>query len=258
MHAEFQQLQGLRIRHLVQGEGAPVLLVHGWGAHIELLQPLAQRLSHRGYRCFMLDLPGFGQSQEPQQAYSIFDYAQLCLAYMDALGLESAHFFGHSMGGRIGLILGSAHARRIRSMALSNSAGIRQPTPTAQKLRLSAARTLRRSLSALGAPSLSQRLHAAYNKRYGSSDFQQASPVMRQTLIQVVNQDLLACAATVAVPTVLLWGDADRDTPLWTGRKLEAAIPDAALIVHAGAGHYAYLDFPDKSAAIIDALFRRH
>ena len=40
------------------------------------------------------------------------------------------------------------------------------------------------------------------------------------------------------------------------GKKLEAAIPDAALIIHAGAGHYAYLDFPDKTANIMDALYR--
>ena len=56
--------------------------------------------------------------------------------------------------------------------------------------------------------------------------------------------------------TILIWGDADQDTPLWMGQKLEQTIPDAALIVHPGAGHYAYLDFPDKTAAIMDALFR--
>ena len=79
---------------------------------------------------------------------------------------------------------------------------------------------------------------------------------MRQTLINIVNQDLLDYARRVAVPTILIWGDADQDTPLWMGEKLEASIPDAALIVHAGAGHYAYLDFPDKTASIMDALYR--
>ena len=79
---------------------------------------------------------------------------------------------------------------------------------------------------------------------------------MRQTLVNIVNQDLLSYAKRVSLPTILIWGDLDREAPLWMGKKLEKVIPDAALIVHAGAGHYAYLDFPDKTASIVDALFR--
>ena len=81
-----------------------------------------------------------------------------------------------------------------------------------------------------------------------STDYQNASPVMRQTLIKVVNEDLLGLRAARLCPTILIWGDADQaETPLWMGRTLEATIPDAALIVHEGAGHYAYLDFPDRN-----------
>ena len=107
-----------------------------------------------------------------------------------------------------------------------------------------------------GAGAVAERLRQLYNQRYGSSDFQSATPLMRQTLINVVNQDLLEYAERVDVPTILIWGDADQDTPLWMGKKLEKAIPDAALIVHEDASHYAYLDFPDKTAAVMDALYR--
>ena len=55
---------------------------------------------------------------------------------------------------------------------------------------------------------------------------------------------------------MLIWGDADTATPLWMGKKLEKAIPDAALIVYEGAGHYAYLDNAQKTASIMNALYR--
>lgn len=250
------QINGIDIRERIIGDGAPVLMVHGWGADIDLLQPLALRLSRLGFRCFLLDLPGFGQSAEPANPFSIFDYAAFCLAYLDHHNLQSLHYFGHSLGGRIGLILGADHPDRIEKMALSNSAGIRtQSVPQAQ-LRLKLYQNIRDSLNALGAKALSDRLRHAYNQRYGSADFLNASPVMRRTLINVVNQDLLDYAERVAVPTILIWGDEDQDTPLWMGNKLERAIPDAALIVHESAGHYAYLDYPDKTASIIHALFR--
>ena len=141
-------------------------------------------------------------------------------------------------------------------MALSNSAGIRVEPPRLAQARLQIYHKIRRGLESVGAVSAAARLRHLYSNRYGSPDYQNASPIMRQTLIQVVNEDLLAYAARILVPTILVWGDADQDTPLWMGRKLERTIPDAALIVHKGAGHYAYLDFPDKTATIMDALFR--
>ena len=231
-------------------------MAHGWGASIDALQPLAHRLSRLGYQCLMLDLPGFGASDEPRQAFTIQDYATFCIDYLNQHDLASVNYFGHSLGGRIGLILAAEHPRRISKMTLSNSAGIRVEPPTLNRLRLRIYHKFRHGLESIGAAAASARLRQLYNQRYGSADYRNATPVMRQTLVQVVNEDLLAYAARVAVPTILVWGDADTDTPLWMGRKLEQTIPDAALIVHQGAGHYAYLDFPDKTAAIMDALYR--
>lgn len=238
------------------GTGPPVLMAHGWGASIDMMRPLAHPLSRLGYQCLMIDLPGFGESDEPEQAFTIHNYASFCIDYLNHRDLGSVNFFGHSLGGRIGLILASEHPQRIEKMALSNSAGIREQPAAFKRARLQIYHKFRDGLESIGAKSAAERLRLLYNNRYGSPDYQSASPVMRQTLIQVVNEDLLAYAARVSVPTILVWGDADQATPLWMGQKLEKTIPDAALIVHAGAGHYAYLDVPDKTAAIMDALFR--
>ena len=249
-------IRGLRIRQQIVGAGPPLLMAHGWGASIESMQPLAYPLSRLGYQCFMVDLPGFGDSDEPDRPFAIGDYASFCIDYLDRQNLQSVNYFGHSLGGRIGLILAAEYPQRITAMALSNSAGIRVEPPALTRFRLRSYRMLRQGLESIGATAASSRLRRLYSRRYGSQDYQNASPIMQQTLIQVVNEDLLAHAARVAVPTILVWGDADQDTPLWMGRKLEQTIPDAALIVHEGAGHYAYLDYPDKTAAIMDALFR--
>ena len=250
------EINGIRIRESVIGDGAPVLMIHGWGASIELLAPLAIRLQRLGYSCYALDLPGFGESDEPREPFTIFDYAAFCLAYLDHHQLGEINYFGHSLGGRIGLILGSDHSDRIRKLALSNSAGLKTKAPLGARLRLRAYQVARRNLARFGAKSASESLREKYSRRFGSDDYRNASPIMRQTLINVVNEDLQKYANRVAVPTILLWGDEDEETPLWMGRKLELAIPDAALIVHPGAGHFAYLDFPEKTVSIVDALYR--
>ena len=238
------------------GAGQAVLMVHGWGADCRMLQPLARQLAAYNYRIFMLDLPGFGESAPPPEPFSIFEYADICRAFLDYHALDSVHYFGHSLGGRIGLILASDYAQRIRSMVLSNSAGIRAPLPAPVRMRQGIYKVVRRGLLHVGATQTAERLRQRYNRRYASADYRTAAPVMRQTLIKVVNQDLLHKARKVAVPTVLVWGDNDEDTPLWMGRKFEQTIPDAALIVFEGAGHYAYLDFPQKTASIMHALYK--
>ncbi len=249
-------IAGIQTRQAVIGEGEPLLMAHGWGARIELLQPLAIKLSQFGYRCLLVDMPGFGESDEPPRPFAVRDYVNFCLALLDAHGLPSAHYFGHSLGGRIGLMLAAEAPERLRSMALSNSAGIKVQPPLLQKLRQALYHGARKSLDSIGASGVKARLQNMYTQRYGSEDYRQASPVMRQSLVKIVNQDLLGYARRAAVPTILIWGDADQETPLWMGRKLEEAMPDAALIVHPGAGHYAYLDYPEQTARIMDALFR--
>ena len=231
-------------------------MLHGWGANIELLKPLADILVKMSYKIYMLDMPGFGKSDSPFEPFTVFDYTKFCIQYLDYHSLDQVYLFGHSFGGRLGLILGSNYANRIKKMTLSDSAGIKTKAPLHQHLRLNIYKSIRDGLYIIGAKTIADNLRETYNKRYGSTDYQQVSGVMRQTFVNVVNQDLLDYAKQVSVPTILIWGDKDDDTPLWQGKKLEEIIPDAALVVYEGAGHYAYLDFPDKTARIMDALFK--
>lgn len=253
---DFKTIAGLKIHYHSAGSGNPILLLHGWGANIDLMWPLGERLVGLGYCVYALDLPGFGKSDEPPRAWSVFDYATFVLQFMDAFNLETAHLFGHSFGGRLSLILGADHANRIHKIALSNSAGIVQPTPLLPKLRLRLYKGLRDTLYKVGAKALADELRQRYNARYGSSDFNQVSGIMRETFVKVVNQDLLAYAARVQPSTLLFWGDADMDTPLWMGKKLEATIPDAGLIVYDGAGHYTYLERLADVVRVMDHFFK--
>jgi len=251
-------ISGLQINQQILGDAdaVPVLMLHGWGAEISLLAPLAERLAPLGYRCYLLDMPGFGVSEDPPIAWTVHDYADFVLAYMDAHHLQRVHLFGHSFGGRLGLILGAEHAARIGGMALADAAGIRPQTPAWKRARLGVYKGVRDGLSAVGLRGLSDSLRGWYNRQYGSTDFQNVSGVMRQTFVNVVNEDLRGYAGRVRVPTLLFWGDADTDTPLWQGQLLEQLIPDAGLVVFPGAGHYSYLEHPLQTARAMHELFK--
>jgi pimeloyl-ACP methyl ester carboxylesterase len=249
-------LNGIEIAERVEGEGEALLLLHGWGANIGLIWPLAEAMIKHGYRCYALDMPGFGKSPEPPQTWTVYDYAKLIVAYMDAHKLEQVYLFGHSFGGRLGLILGAEHGNRIKKMALSDAAGIREKEAFWPAFRLKSYKALRDSMVKIGLKGLSETLRTAYNKRYGSADFQAVSGIMRQTMVNVITEDLLTYAARVQPSTILFWGSKDEDTPLWMGQTLEKTIPDAGLIIHEGAGHYAYLERLVDTVRVMDYFFR--
>ena len=250
-------IAGLRVNHACAGDGSPLLLLHGWGVDLSLVWPLSQRLIPRGYRCYAPDLPGVGGSEQPPATWDVHDYARFVLAYMDAHNLDRVNLFGHSFGGRLGLILGADFPQRIERMALAGAAGVRpRPSPGAQA-RLRTYKTIRDGLRTVGLAQLSEKLRRWYNGRYGSADFQNTSGVMRDTFVRVVNEDLQAHAARVQPSTLLFWGENDTDTPLWQGQRLEQLIPDAGLVIYPGAGHYSYLENLEQTARAVDYFFRQ-
>jgi len=252
----FADINGIRTAQAITGEGTPVLMLHGWGVHLGLMWPLAERLAPHGYRVYLPDMPGFGQSAAPSCAWSVHDYAAFVTSYLDYHALEKAHLIGHSFGGRLGLVLGAEHSERILKLVLANSAGVKSRTPFRSRLRQRAYKWLRSSLRTVGMRQIADTLNAWYVDRYGSPDYKAAVGVMRETFVKVVNEDLAPYAARVKPSTLLLWGDQDTETPLWQGQLLERTIPDAGLVVFEGAGHYCYLDDLPRAVRVIDYFFR--
>ncbi len=253
----FVTIAGIRTNEIILGEGVPVLMLHGWGANLQLMQPLAERLAALGYRCYVPDLPGFGQTDKPPTGWSVRDYTNWVLAYLDFHELSQVYLIGHSFGGRLSLVLGAQHADRFLKMALADSAGVPFKSSEAANLRLKTYRLVLNTLGSIGLKNQASQLRAWYSERYGSTDYKAAQGTMRETFVKVVNEDLLPFATQVKLSTLLIWGAQDEDTPLWQGQLLEQLIPDAGLVVYDDAGHYSYLDRLPDATRVIDYFFKQ-
>jgi pimeloyl-ACP methyl ester carboxylesterase len=88
----------------------------------------------------------------------------------------------------------------------------------------------------------------------GSRDYKAASPIMRQTLVEVVNEDLSKYAREIEAPTLLIWGLNDEEAPVSDARELEKIMIDAALITMPGT-HYAYLENLGQVVNILNNFF---
>lgn len=233
------KINDVNVNYIQYGEGKDILLLHGWGQNIEMMKPIGDNLSNR-FRITILDFPGFGESDEPSKAWTIDDYSNMLEVFVKNVGIKKPIIMGHSFGGRVAIRY-SAH-NPIEKLVLFGSPCIR----TEKKLPLSV-RILKAIKKLPGLDQLGE-----YMKKYiGSRDYKAASPIMRQTLVNVVNADLSMYAKNIEEPTLLIWGENDDEAPLEEAKMLEGIMVDAGLIVLPGT-HYAYLENLPRVISILD------
>jgi pimeloyl-ACP methyl ester carboxylesterase len=236
------------------GSGPALLLLHGWGARKELMTPITERL--QGYRTIVPDLPGFGATAAPPQAWGVDEYAAWVIALLDRLGVERAHIVGHSNGGRVAIALAAAHPHRVARLVLTDSAGIRPRHGLMHRSRVGTFKLLR---AASRRPWLPRALREAAARRAalrGSEDYRAASGTVRASMVRLVNADIRPELSRLTVSTLLIWGGRDQETPLRDGRLMERLIPDSGLVVFDGCGHFAYAEEPDRFSRIVDVFLR--
>jgi pimeloyl-ACP methyl ester carboxylesterase len=237
---------------LDQGSGPALLLLHGWGASKELMAPLAQRLG--GYRVVAPDLPGFGATPPPPQAWGVDEYATWVIAVLDRLGIERAHVIGHSNGGRVAIAMAVSHPDRVARLVLTDSAGIRPRHGPAHRWRVATFKLMRSVSRQPWVPGGLRDLARDRAERRGSADYRAASGTVRSSMVRLVNTDLRPQLARLTASTLLIWGADDEETPLRDGRLMEQLIPDAGLVVFDGCGHFAYAQEPDRFCRIVDVF----
>jgi pimeloyl-ACP methyl ester carboxylesterase len=225
----------------------PIVVLPGWGAHIEAVGPILTALEGAP-DLIALDLPGFGESEPPEQAWDVDSYARFMIHFLDELGVESAHLIGHSHGGRVSIALAADEPERVGRLVLVDSAGIPPKRGWQYRRRVAVAKLGRLIAMIGGAPG--RRLQERMRSRVASRDYLEASEAMRATFRAVIAADLSDRLHRIGAPTLLIWGDRDEDTPLWMAHRMEELIPDAGLVVLEGAAHYSYADAPVQFRAV--------
>ncbi len=238
---EFVEIDGLRVRITRTGtrsDAPPVLILHGWGASIDAVGSILSGLGPR-LDVLAVDLPGHGETDLPPAPWTTEDYARFVLALLDQQGIERASVIAHSFGGRLALQLSHLAPERLARIIITGGAGLRAKRPASYYGKVAIAK-LGRFVGAVGGPP-GRRLQARMRARVASADWLAVPELLRETLRNVLAEDLRPLLPGVRSEVLLLWGTHDADTPLWMGRVMEQEIPGAALVELDG-GHYAYAE----------------
>jgi len=225
-----KRIKDVDINYIQYGKGEDIVLLHGWGQNIEMMKPLGNAFE-QNHKITILDFPGFGESDEPKEPWTTKDYAIMLSEFLDELKISCPIIMGHSFGGRVAIMYAANHP--VKKLVLFGSPCVKEEKPLSMKQKLYKKLYQIKFLAPLG---------DKMKKHLGSTDYKNASNIMRDTLVNVVNYDLSKEAMEVFAPTLLIWGELDTEAPVSDAKKLEQLLPDAGLIVLPNASHYAYLE----------------
>lgn len=242
-----------RLHYLVEGEGAPLLWIHGFPLGAEIYQ---HQLSIPGIRHIVPDLPGFGQSDPfdlPEET-TIHQYTSDLLGLLDALKIDKAIVAGLSMGGYIAFDLARVAPERLMGLILIDT----KETPDddeGRRARMSSIDTIRRTRKTRDfvdgmLPKLladrsrdDEELVETIRSLMTSASITAVVAAQHAMAVRPDSSDVLP---SIPCPTLLIAGTEDVITPPEITRRMADAIPNATLKLIEGAGHLPPIEKPDE------------
>jgi len=218
-----------------------IVFLHGWGGSINSFLAVAKRLACTGFHVLVLDFPGHGKSCEPNKAYCVEDYAKDVISLLVKEGYNNVFFVAHSFGVRVAVkVAGGLKGLQINilGLVLIGGAGLKPRRTLKYKIKVWKYKRLKNLVR-------EGKGDESCLRRFGSEDYKKLSAVMKASFVKIVNEDLSCDARLIKVPTLLIWGRKDKDTPLYMGKRYARLIANSRLLVY-NTGHYCYIDEKDR------------
>jgi pimeloyl-ACP methyl ester carboxylesterase len=250
--SESVEVNGETIAFERRGDGPPLVLVHGAVSDSRNWRTQLDELSDE-FTVVAWDAPGAGRSFDPAEDYGLHGFADCLAAFIEALGIERPHVLGLSFGSGVVLELFRRHPALPRSLVLASAyAGWRGSLgpDVAEERRQWGLRAAERPRDefvrdfneTLFTESVPAELVAEMSEI--TEDYHPAG--LRAMSNAFADADLRDMLPTIDVPTLLLYGDADKRSPVSVGEELHAQIPGSRFVVIEGPGHMVNMETPER------------
>lgn len=218
-----------------KGGKKEIIFLHGWGNSSNTFINQVNFLKNQ-YHLYLIDLPGFGKSNEQLKIYSLDDYVNLIKDFIKEKEIDNPILIGHSFGGRV--IIKYLKTNYVDKIILIASAGIKQKKTIKQKLKIINYKIKKKWYQLT-------KNYVEYNyliKTNGSSDYQNASTILKSTMVKIINEDLTKQLKTITSKTLLIWGQNDTETKINDAHLFKKLIKNSTLTIFKNAGHFVHID----------------
>lgn len=255
-------VRGLRIAYRQAGEGAALVLLHGAFADSRAWRAQLDALSD-AFRVVAWDAPGCGGSSDPPEPFGMAGYVDCLAAFVEELGLGRPHVLGLSFGSGLALALYERRPELPKTLALASAyagwAGSLPPDEVRQRRQRA-----EREVDLPPEQWVRSYLPGLFTEAAPQQVIDEAVTMMLQTrpagmhamLSAFADADLRHVLPSIAVPTLLLYGDADQRSPLPVAEDLHARIPTSSLVVLPGVGHDSAMEAPEAFNAEVRKFLR--
>ncbi|OGK34386.1 hypothetical protein A3A93_03600 [Candidatus Roizmanbacteria bacterium RIFCSPLOWO2_01_FULL_38_12] len=220
------RIDNRKIHYKKFGRGNTILFVHGWGGNLYSLHKLAI-LASKKYTAILIDLPGFGKSDNPPPNWGVDGYAENLAFFIKGLKLKNIAYFGHSFGGELGIYLTVHYALYIDKLILCNSS-FKRERKISKLARLF--KTFPRNKIVV-LKTLEPYIKNFYYKIFHKDSDLTKYPHLEINFRKIITQDLTSETKKIRKKTLILWGEDDHTTPVLWGYELEKNIPNSIIKV---------------------------
>ena len=250
-------INGLSVAYRQAGHGPALVLLHGFSIDSRVWKPQLDDLS-RDFTVIAWDAPGAGQSADPPQPFTLIDWADCLAGLLDSIGVKKAHILGLSWGGILAQQFYQRHPRFVLSLILADSyAGWKGslPAPIPQE-------RLATCLSDASLPPgefVPKYLPGMFSDFVSKNVLDELASIMAEfhpigfglMAITSENTDTRYLLPVIRVPTLLIWGEFDKRSPINVAHQFRDAIPASKLVIISNAGHVSNLEQPAQFNKIV-------
>ena len=254
---------GLEVAYKRAGQGPPLVLVHGAAEDGRIWQPQLAALADE-FTVVAWDEPGAGRSSDVPESFGLADYGSCLAALIEAIALGPAHVAGFSWGGTVVQELYRHRPDLVATLILIDTyAGWKGSLPAEEvRARVAGAQRMLAAPAAEFDPTLPGLFAGEPPPEFVSLLEMIARDVrprsLETQLLVMAEADQRDLLPSIAVPTLLIWGELDVRSPLSVAHQFEQAIPNAELVVIAGCGHSTNLEAPEQLNAAVRHFCRTH
>ncbi len=256
----FVEIDGIKINYIDTVDSIDntfsILLLHGWGADIRYFNRTIETLKKK-YRVLAIDLPGFGLSGELKRSFNVDDYCDIVVKFLEYLKIKNVVLLGHSYGGRIIIKLNSRELENINIVknVLIDSAGIKHKLSFVKRVKVIVYKVLKCVINIIPSKKIRERSLNSLKKKFGSSDYKNATNFLRETMVKSINEDLTPYLKNIKKETLIIWGENDTDTPITDAKVMEREIENSGLVILKNTSHFSFLQDEYTYIKVLESFF---
>ena len=249
-------INSLKVNYKIAGSGPAILILHGWGSSSSSWAEVLGKIAAQGFKVICPDLPGFGKSEAPLEAWTVSDYKKWLVEFIKSQNMDWFFLLGHSFGGRVAIKFSVDFPERIESLILCSSAGIKRELDLKQKIIYQSAKIGNAIFSPKIFLKFKDKLKNLFYIFLRNSDYGKVKGIMRKTIKKVLAEDLLPYLQNIKVRTLIIWGEKDSQVPLKDAHIFNEKIKNSKLEVLPNVGHSPHLEASERLVNIILRFIR--